>query len=332
MRSIAPTILVLAAAAKQYALAQAEGSQQQLSCASADVDSCNVPWPGGLFVFRQRFEPDVGGDFGSWGIDGLEVLDCVTHVPHNTSAYAPTYSHEQIGSFCLKSRLFNGEEGFNIAEGEWAQGEVGEGVEEVWERTWNTAGRFISTFNHKCFKRAAPGNGVPEFFVTLSKLHKTLTTAQLLSEADITPSDDTTYSLNELTSALSTGDYKPYVSCDNATLSSVHWPLLVRGKFDSGSFEAATFYEGVSNCPNEGIIYPPSTTLPKPTEVAEWDILRRPPPRPITLSHDESRMYYKKQSDKHDPQAKLGLFKDYEEGKEEEKEERAMRQFGRDEL
>lgn len=42
---------------------------------SSDVDPCCVPSPSGLFVFRQRFEPDVGGDMGSWGIDGLEVLE-----------------------------------------------------------------------------------------------------------------------------------------------------------------------------------------------------------------------------------------------------------------
>jgi ribonuclease T2 len=40
-----------------------------------NVDPCLVPSPAGLLVFRQRFEPDVGGDMGSWGIDGLEVLE-----------------------------------------------------------------------------------------------------------------------------------------------------------------------------------------------------------------------------------------------------------------
>jgi hypothetical protein len=39
------------------------------------VNPCGIPKPGGLFVFRQRFEPDVGSDMGSWGIDGLEVLE-----------------------------------------------------------------------------------------------------------------------------------------------------------------------------------------------------------------------------------------------------------------
>jgi hypothetical protein len=47
----------------------------------SDVNPCCVASPSGLFVFRQRFEPDVGGDMGSWGIDGLEVLEYVTFHP-----------------------------------------------------------------------------------------------------------------------------------------------------------------------------------------------------------------------------------------------------------
>nr|XP_019046330.1 hypothetical protein I302_05074 [Kwoniella bestiolae CBS 10118]OCF25260.1 hypothetical protein I302_05074 [Kwoniella bestiolae CBS 10118] len=286
-------------------------SAQELSCSSSGSDPCSVPSPGGLFVFRQRFEPDTGGDYGSWGIDGLEVLDCTSQKTHNSTSYAPTYTHEQIGSYCLKSPLFGGEKGYNDAEGEWAQSEVGEGVEEVWERTWNTAGRFVSTFDAKCQKKKA-GAG-----------------------AGITPSDDTTYSLRELTNALSTGSYKPIVQCDNSTLSSVLWPLNVRGPFQSGSFEAASSFDRKSNCPSEGIIYPPRTTLATPKKSdddEEWEHLRRPPPRPITLSHDETRMYYRSETAKEDPVGKLGLRKEHDEERDEWKEERAGKQYWRDEL
>jgi len=64
-----------------------------------------------------------------------------------------------------------GESGIERAEEEWAQSEVGEGVEEVWERAvhrshlvmcydadkkWNTAGRYISTLSPSCTERS-PG-------------------------------------------------------------------------------------------------------------------------------------------------------------------------------
>nr|XP_019010968.1 uncharacterized protein I206_04273 [Kwoniella pini CBS 10737]OCF49749.1 hypothetical protein I206_04273 [Kwoniella pini CBS 10737] len=288
---------------------------QELSCSTTNLDPCSVPSPGGLFVFRQRFEPDVGSDHGSWGIDGLEVLDCTTQKSQDKISYLPTYTHEEIGSYCAKSSLFGGEKGYNDAEKEWAQSEVGEGVEEVWERTWNTAGRFISTFDHKCFEKSQAGMGVAEFFL-------------------ITPSDDTTYSLRELTEALSTIDHKPLVQCHNTTLTSVSWPLNVKGKFDSGSFQAAAKFERKSNCPLEGIIYPPSTTLTptKKSDDEEWEHLRRPPPRPITLSHDESRLYYRKEAAKEDPVVKLGLRKEHDEERDELKGERAGKQYWRDEL
>ena len=49
--------------------------------------------------------------------------------------YGPSYNHEEISSFCLRSDIFGGQEGFDDAESDWAQSEVGEGVEEVWERS-----------------------------------------------------------------------------------------------------------------------------------------------------------------------------------------------------
>ena len=44
----------------------------ELSCSGSAASACCVP-TAGLFLFKQRFEPDVG-DGGQWGIDGLEVL------------------------------------------------------------------------------------------------------------------------------------------------------------------------------------------------------------------------------------------------------------------
>ncbi|WVN88232.1 uncharacterized protein L203_103433 [Cryptococcus depauperatus CBS 7841] len=308
-------------------LAQGQG----LSCSQDVTDPCLGPTPGGLFVFRQRFEPDVGGDHGSWGIEGLEVLDCGSQTSQNGIAYAPALSHEQIGSFCLQSALFADETKFIKAEREWTQSEAGEGVEELWERAWNTAGRFISTFDRKCNANIRPEDTVPEFFAKLHMLHSQLNTTQLLVDNDITSSDDTAYSLSEITSALSINGNRPVVFCDNSTLSAVHWPLVVRGTLQTGSFEPTLIFRRLSNCPSEGIIYQPSTIRPMPTETATWDPIFRPSPRPITLSHDESKLYYKSIAVA-DPRKKLKLFREYDQEKEEEKEDRAERKFWRDEL
>lgn len=80
--------------------------------------------------------------------------------------------------------------------------------------------------------------------------------------------------------------------------------------------------------------YPPSQSLPTPSSVT-WDPLLRPTPRPITLSHDESRMYYTAGSDEdggRENPKKLGLFKAGDEEREERKSGRAEKRFLRDEL
>lgn len=59
---------------------------------------------------------------------------CKSLKPLTSKARSPMKNHEEIASLCLKSKLFGGEEGFTKSEREWAQSEVGEGVEEVWER------------------------------------------------------------------------------------------------------------------------------------------------------------------------------------------------------
>ncbi|KAK4684459.1 hypothetical protein P7C73_g5714, partial [Tremellales sp. Uapishka_1] len=316
-----PLILLL------HALSASAACPVQLSCSSAasKLDTCCTPSPAGLFVFKQRFEPDVHNDSGSWGIDGLEVLDCTSQKPAQT-VYSPAHTHEEIGSYCHKSSVF-GEKGFYRAEGDWASSEVGEGVEEVWERTWNTAGRYISTLQDKCVEGNSDEN-VPLFFHTLQELHTLFRPATLLSDADITPSSDTTYSLAELTLALAFDDYKPVISCENTTLSSVLWPLVVKGTFQTGAFSAAPSFSPASNCPVDGIIYPSTTTTPEPTPVHTWDPVFRPSPRPITLSHDESKQYQYDQEET----KKLGFFKDSDEGREGGKEGRRVKQWHRDEL
>ena len=65
----------------------------------------------------------------------LAMVDYSCDQTPATNAHAPKYEHEEIASFCLRSPLFGGDVGFEKAENEWAQSEVGEGVEEVWARS-----------------------------------------------------------------------------------------------------------------------------------------------------------------------------------------------------
>ncbi|ORX36642.1 hypothetical protein BD324DRAFT_626649 [Kockovaella imperatae] len=303
-----------------------------LSCTvgAEQADPCCVPSPGGLIVFRQRFEPDKGSDEGTWGVDGLEVLDCAGQTSQDLQPFGPSYQHEEIASFCLRSDVFGGQRSFDQAEGEWAQSEVGEGVEEVWERSWNTAGRFISTIGPSCMPA---GQGVASFFHTLHKLHSAFPTADLLSNADISPSPDTTYTLAEILDALKFKSHQPIVECDNMTLSSVLWPLQIQDTFQGGFVVPSFLLERKSSCPVEGIIFPPATTRPAPTTSHTWDPITRPTPRAISLDHDDSKLYFlpEQKVPQHDPR-RLGVFKAGDEDREEDKEGRYWKRYRRDEL
>ncbi|RSH87345.1 hypothetical protein EHS25_003254 [Saitozyma podzolica] len=297
MLALPLSLLLIPALASSAAAAEGCPDPSLTSCSSSasSADACCVLNPGGLVLFSQRFEPDVGGDMGSWGIDTLEVIDCKTNEPLAKPYYAKAYSHEEIGSFCLRDPLFGGEQGFERAEADWAQSEVGEGVEELWERSWSSAGRYVSTLAPECMIGKPRGVEVPMYFLALQRLHHSLPTAKLLADADITPSADTTYSLSELVAALAFNDHKPMI--------------------------------------------PPSTTVHAPTPTPKWDPLHRPQPRPITLSHDESRLYdYGAQDDvaggRHAGKGsvkKLGFFKQADEERE-KGDDGSDKQYVRDEL
>ncbi|CAK9786115.1 hypothetical protein CC85DRAFT_283779 [Cutaneotrichosporon oleaginosum] len=251
------------------------------------ADPCCVP-AAGRFVFRQRFEPDAD-DSGSWQIEGLDVLECDGSP---ATRGGPKRIHEEIGSLCARTKGFDVEEN----EGAWAASEVGEGVEEVWERTWNTAGRFVTSF--------CEGNpDVPRFFEELLSLHKRMKIGAALEHADIVPSADTMYRLADIESAL-TPYGTPILICNNVTLTHVYWPLHARGNL--AGWVAAEPGSLKSTCPGEGIVYPPATVV-LPTS-SSWDPIYRPSMRPITLSHDEAKRV-KYEEPGNPSKKKLGFFK-----------------------
>ena len=69
--------LPLSASLLAQSVAAAGCPTPRLSCSdstdTSSLDPCCTPHPGGLFVFKQRFDPDIG-DAGAWGIEGLDVL------------------------------------------------------------------------------------------------------------------------------------------------------------------------------------------------------------------------------------------------------------------
>ncbi|KAJ9102531.1 hypothetical protein QFC21_002932 [Naganishia friedmannii] len=233
------SLLAVAAALASGASAVTCPSEPVTSCSedATSVDDCCVNRPGGLMLFRQRFEPDEG-DEGKWGIDGLEIMN-----------------QEQVGSFCARSARIGPE--YESYENEWAASEVGESVEEIWERN------------------------VPLFFAALHQLHDSLPTYQLLADSNITPSQDTTYSLDEVIAALSVSGFNPSLTCSNETLTAVHWPINSIGPFQDTTFAPSDFDgSSRSNCPSDGIVYPPAEQIFRTAEYT-WDPMAKPSMRPL---------------------------------------------------
>jgi hypothetical protein len=77
MLALPLSLLLIPALASSAAAAEGCPDPSLTSCSSSasSADACCVLNPGGLVLFSQRFEPDVGGDMGSWGIDTLEVIE-----------------------------------------------------------------------------------------------------------------------------------------------------------------------------------------------------------------------------------------------------------------
>ncbi|GMK59440.1 hypothetical protein CspeluHIS016_0800460 [Cutaneotrichosporon spelunceum] len=271
-----------------------------ISCSAADADPCCVP-AAGRFVFRQRFEPDAG-DKGSWAIEGLDVLECDGSP---ATRAGPSLTHEEIGSLCARAKDFDGEEN----EAAWATSEVGEGIEEVWERAWSKAGRCVTSL-------CDGDKDVPRFFDSLLDLHKRMKVGEALEHAGIVPSTDTMYRLEDIEAAL-TAYGEPVLLCDNGRLTHVLWQLHARGNL--AGWVAADHGTLKTTCPADGIVYPRST-VPLPTSTT-WDPIYRPSMRPITLSHDENRRV--KYDDEGPAQKQLGFFK-------REDERRAGEYYGQD--
>ncbi len=117
------------------------------------------------------------------------------------------YNTEEISSFTARSGFpaFSPSQQ-SATENEWAESEVGEGVEEIWSRAWSKGGRLVSTLERRCFEskeefglevREAMEGGrerrqlnllrwqVPLFFNALHKIHRTIHPYEYLQRADV---------------------------------------------------------------------------------------------------------------------------------------------------
>ncbi|KAJ8084526.1 hypothetical protein PM082_003298 [Marasmius tenuissimus] len=130
--------------------------------------------------------------------------------------------------------------------------------EGLWEHEWAKHGTCMSTLRTSCLPSGSPrGAEAVAYFQTVVKLFKSLPTYTWLASQGITPSSTATYTLSQLTSALTaaSGGFKPALQCSGSNLNSISWYYNLKGSVIDGNFVPISSPIS-STCPSTGIKYP----------------------------------------------------------------------------
>ncbi|QIW96728.1 hypothetical protein AMS68_002246 [Peltaster fructicola] len=226
-----------------------------LSCqdSGSGVDTCCFNTPGGALLQTQFWDTNPSsGPSNSWTIHGLWPDNCDgTYEANCDSTRAYTNITDILNSFGQQDLL-------NYMNTYWTSNTGS--AETFWEHEWGKHGTCISTLQPSCYTNYQPTEEVPDFFNKVVGLFKTLPTYQWLSDAGITPSSSQTYTLSQITNALTKNrdGHSVYLGCNNGALDEVWYFFNVRGSVQTGTF-VATDSLSTGNCPSTGIKYLPKS-------------------------------------------------------------------------
>jgi ribonuclease T2 len=131
-----------------------------------------------------------------------------------------------------------------------------------WAHEWKTHGTCVSTMNPECYPDSPPHREVLDFFTITTGLFRTLDTYATLAAAGIVPSDTQTYSLDQLLAPLAAQHGAPVIlKCTkHGVLNQVFYAFSVRGALQSGLFVPTDPVGDETECPDDGIQYPPKSS------------------------------------------------------------------------
>ncbi|KAI0734404.1 ribonuclease T2-like protein [Fomitopsis betulina] len=217
---------------------------------TAETDTCCFEGLG-LIQQVQFWDTDpVTGPTDSWTIHGLW----------------PNYCDGSYPSSCDSSRDYDdittlledqgASDTLTYMQEYWQSDD--ESDEKFWEHEWDKHGTCYTTLATDCFSDYETGEDAVTFFETAVTLFQQLPTYDWLSDAGITPSDDQTYSLSELQSAIqsSAGVTASFDCDDDGELYQIEYWFNVQGSVASGDFIAIDAFESGS-CDSDGIQYLP---------------------------------------------------------------------------
>lgn len=124
-----------------------------------------------------------------------------------------------------------------------------------WAHEFSKHGTCFSTFDTKCYSPYTEHEDVVNFFDTVTKAYLKYPTYQWLADANITPSNSTTYTLSAIQGALKQASGAiPYLGCQGGALSEVWYFNHVAGAVQDLQFTPVDSTTATT-CPSSGIHY-----------------------------------------------------------------------------
>ncbi|KIX02143.1 uncharacterized protein Z518_08082 [Rhinocladiella mackenziei CBS 650.93] len=260
-----------------------------LSCSPranpASVDTCCTETFGGLLLSTQFWSTWTGLESkgqklppNTWTLHGLWPDFCngsytqycdlsrqydpvpspntTNGLPNGT--FVPPYTGPNIGTFLKPFGRYDLLDWMNTY---WIN--QGAPNSDFWAHEFSKHATCFSTFDIPCYgPEYVEHEDVVDFFETTIMYYKRLPTWEWLNEADIVPSNKTTYSLSEIQSALAKKyGATPYIGCSGARYNTTE---AGEGSDDGGRtvLSEVWYYSHVVGRPQEGNSIPVNATTP----------------------------------------------------------------------
>ncbi|KAL0947455.1 hypothetical protein HGRIS_013562 [Hohenbuehelia grisea] len=229
---------------------------KQPSCQNTTTveDMCCFEHPGGLLMQTQFWDSEpANGPEDSWTIHGLWPDKCDGGYEESCD---PARSYDDISAILNDH---GAKDTLDFMSQFWLDNKGDN--EKFWKHEWNKHGTCMSTLEPTCLPNGdVKGADAVVYFQTTVKLFQGLPTHKWLADGGIKPSDNATYTRDEIVGALkkSSGGATPELGCKSGRLNHIGWYFNVKGSVLSGDFLAVDTPDNKQgSCPENGIRYPP---------------------------------------------------------------------------
>ncbi|PCH34199.1 base non-specific and adenylic acid preferential ribonuclease [Wolfiporia cocos MD-104 SS10] len=231
------------------------GTSGVASCqnTSVETDTCCFE-ANGLIQQVQFWDTDPStGPADSWTIHGLWPNYCDGSYPEDCDS---SRDYDDISTLLSDQGASSTLDYMNTY---WVSDD--ESNEDFWQHEWDTHGTCYTTLEPACIADdSTTGADAVAFFESVVSLFQTLPTYSWLEAGGITPSNDQTYTLDELQNAIqSAAGVTASFDCDDDELYQIEYWFNIKGSVIDGEWVPIDAYEAGS-CRSSGIKYVPKSS------------------------------------------------------------------------